>query len=738
MPESVIQRSFSAGELAPVLHARADTEKYASGLRTCKNFLVLRHGGVANRPGFRFISATKTTTSNKRLLRYVSEVAGESILIEAGVGYFRFYKNGAPVTVTGVAAWSNAVAYVPGDLVSRLGVNYYCILGHINFQPPNATYWYPLTGDIYEIPHPFTATGLFNYVQSGNVITLTQKLHDPVELIYFGLTNWVVQPISTAPTTAAPTTLNATAGAPGTRTYAYLVTAAAIETYEESLASGIAVLVACAEPTPDNPNVLTWDTPTDPVAETYIYCDPYGNGTFGFIGTATGAETFNDAGFVPDFQVTPPINRTPFITAEHRPHVAAYYQQRRLFSGATYDPEAIEGSRTGFPSNFGISSPLQDDDAISFRLVGNQHHPVRHLLGLKTLVVLTDGGGWTVGEPKVPLTPSNLPADQEIYVGAAPDVPPVVVGNSIIYLQSRGSIMRDLRFDQEIEGFNGRDLTLFATHLFDGYTIARMDYAQVPQSIVWAVRSDGTLLGLTYLRDQDVWGWHRHTTGASGQFEDVCVVPEGTEDAVYVIVKRTINGGTVRYIERMASRTILTFDTDAFFVDSGLSYSGAPATVFSGLSHLNGQVVAVLADGAVVYDGDPAGASAATYTVAGGQITIPTAAINVHIGLPIRFGDFETLDLDANGTAVRDKQKRVGSVTLIVDKSSRSFQAGPDTSNLTRYELTGSEVASDEHTGQVEMTVSATWEKSGRIFVRQTDPLPLTILGVLPNLELGG
>jgi hypothetical protein len=269
--------------------------------------------------------------------------------------------------------------------------------------------------------------------------------------------------------------------------------------------------------------------------------------------------------------------------------------------------------------------------------------------------------------------------------------------------------------------------------LFKGYTIKRMAHAATPHSIVWVVRSDGTLLGLTYLRDQEIWGWHRHDT--DGVVEDVCIVPESTEDAVYVLVRRTINAATVRYIERFAKREIGTFDVDCFFVDSGLSYSGAPATVFSGLGHLEGEVVAVVADGSVIFDGRTA---VAGNTVTGGAITLAVAASNVHIGLPIPSPEIETLSIDVQGAVIRDKQKRVGSITVIVDESSRSFSAGPDSGNLTRYELSPLETAADEHTGQVEMTLSATFEREGRVLIRQTDPLPITILGVLPNLIVGG
>jgi hypothetical protein len=680
MPESVIQRSFSAGELDPVLHARADHPRYAEGLKTCRNFLVLRHGAVANRPGFRFIGESKTTDANKRLFRYVSENPNESLLIEAGASYFRFYKNGAIIE-----------------------------------NPP---------GTPYEVATPYTTGGLIgSWEQSGNVVTITHRLHDPRELVYIADDNWVLQLATTVPSIAAPTGLAVNGGA-GAFTYSYQVTSVKAETYEESLPTAAVTDATSATPTAAAPHALTWNAVAG--AEEYnVYCDPTGNGVFGFIGIAA-SNLFNNPGTPPDFAITPAIARTPFVSADTRPHVATHYQQRRFYANSIAAPQRIEGSRTGFVNNFGISSPLQDDDALSFEIVGRNYHPVRHMLGLKRLVVFTDGGAWSVGRPNEPLTPSSLGADQETYAGAAPDVPPVVIGNSAVYLQARGSILRDLRFDQAVEGLNGRDLTLWATHLVDGHVIDRMDYAETPHSIVWAVRDDGVLLGLTYVRELDVWGFHRHDT--DGDFEQVCTVPEVDGDAVYVMVRRTIGGTSKRYIERLASRTILDFDVDAFFVDSGLSYSGAPATVFTGLAHLNGKTVVGLADGAVV----------GPFVVAGGSVTIPTAASEVHLGLPIQYADFETLNLDAGGTAIRDKLKRVGSLTLIVDKSSRVFSAGPDTANLTGYDLSTLETAVDEHTGHVEMSVSATFNEHGRIFIRQDQPLPLTILGILPNLIVGG
>jgi hypothetical protein len=734
--EGAIQRSFGGGELAPALHARADLAKYVAGLRTCKNFIVLRAGGVSNRPGLRFTEACKTASPTVQILPYLSEITGESLLIEAGASYLRFFKNGAPVEVVGAPAWSAATQYVNGDIVAEVGVHYYAIIASLNQQPPNATFWYPMPGDLLELPSPFP--DLFDWSQAGRTLTLTHEDVTPHELTFEALTRWTLKPVVTAPKVQPPTGVMLTPGSAGSRRFAYVVTAAGPD-YEESEASAQVINSACGEPTVDAPHVIAW-TPDPDAPEYYVYADIYDNGTYGFLGTATEQGKFNDIGFVPDFSVTPPIPRPLFDTAGNFPKTSTTHQQRRFFGYTNTTPDGIFASRVGFPSNFGISSPLQDDDALTFRIAGSHHHPIRHLRSLKQLIVLSDAGEWTVrGGADGVLAPNAINPDQEAYSGAA-SVRPIVAGNSMIYVQARRSILRDLQFNQEVEGLAGRDLTVFSSHLFDGRTFRRIDYAQVPHSIVWCVRDDGVLLGNTYLREQDVWGWHRHAT--DGFFWDVCVVPEAAGDAVYFIVRRTIDGATVRYIEKLEKREIdeANFDAECFFVDAGLSYSGAPANNVAGLDHLEGEVCAVVGDGAVVYNGDPAGAPAADFTVTGGTFPVPFPASysNIHVGMPIRFAQIETLDLDVQGAAIRDKQKAVGPVNLLIDRSSRSFQAGPDEAHLRQYAPPAWEPTADEFSGQVEINTTKAFGKYGRLVIRQTDPLPLTILGVIPVVELGG
>jgi len=136
---TLAQRSFTAGEIAPSLYARTDIVQYLTGLRTCRNFLIKKHGGASNRSGTKYVVSTKYAAKTARLIPFIFST-DQTYMIEVGDLYMRFIRNGAQVTVSGVTAWSAVTAYVIGDLASRLGVNYYCIAAHTNQQLPNATY----------------------------------------------------------------------------------------------------------------------------------------------------------------------------------------------------------------------------------------------------------------------------------------------------------------------------------------------------------------------------------------------------------------------------------------------------------------------------------------------------------------------------------------------------------------------------------------------------------------------
>lgn len=727
MGQSVIQRSFAAGEIAPSLYGRADHVKFQTGLRVCRNFIVMRHGGVASRAGSQFIAEVKSSGS-AHLLKFVFN-DDQTYVIEAGSAYFRFYRQGAQIVVAGVTAWSALTNYVVGDLAVSGGVNYYCILAHLNQVPPNGTYWYPLTDTIYEIPTPYEPEDIahIQMAQYADTVILTHPLYPPQQLSRFDHTRWTLTPFVTVPGIGAPVGLIATAGAGTSLHYSYLVTAVASADYEESLGSTPSA-ITCDPPTANAPNTLAW-TATSGAVEYNVYLDQTGNGVFGFIGVAS-ANAFNDIGYIPDRSQTPPVAKVLFNATGDYPATATFFQQRLLFAGSDNNPDQVDGSQIGYLANFSIHSPIQDDDAIRFKTRTKKVNQVQHLIDIGKLMCLGSSGSFSIdGDADGILKPTAINPRPHEYHGVSP-IPPAIVGSTILYVQARGQIVRDLIFNFETQTFQGKDLTVFSPHLIDAFNILRMDFAETPQSILWMVRDDGALLGLTYVPDQEVWGWHRHDTGNGDSFEDVCVVPESDEDAVYVVVNRAIGGGTRRYIERFPRRWVIDTITNSAFADSYLVYQGAPATTVSGLDHLIGRTVTILADGNVLPN---------QVVPNSGTLSLDRAYSFVLVGLPITC-DFQTLDLDVNGSDVRSKKKRIASISLLIEES-RGILAGPDTDHLDAYQEdppVAYGTPPDLLNGVIDLPITATWDESGRFVVRHSDPTPLTILAAIPNVDLGG
>jgi hypothetical protein len=749
--QNLVQRAFSQGELAPAFHARADLALYGTGAKTLRNFTVLRSGGIANRAGTRFLAAAGDSDGLVKLYRWEFTAADDSTLIEAGDEYFRFYEDGARVEVVtaSLAAYSAVTTYAQGELVKDGGIGYYALRTTINDTPASsASDWYPLPANgassIYEIPTPYTA-GSFNspgplrFTQNGRNITITHTGYRPYLLTNQAGVNdpypeWVLTLQTTAPTITAPTTPLGTEGAAGNLTFVYVVTAVLAETLEESLPSATITLTTAAAPTQEDPHSLSWTAPAGfTVAEYRVYLDDVGNGVFGYIGTAKGQTSFFDAGFAPDYLLTPPQARALFETSLNYPEVNGYFQQRQLFGYTDNEPAAFWASRTGFPLNFSIRSPLQDDDAVTGRMQAGVMSVIRHIIGLIRLVILTNSGEWLhfADESSGALTPRSVGNLRQVGYTGASRAFPAVVGTTIIYVGATGDTVRELKIGEQTEnGVTGGDLTVLASHLFEGHTIERLEYQRAPASIVWMVRDDGVLIGMTYLPEQGTFGFHRHDT-TNGLIEDICVVPEAAGDVLYMVVKRTIEGEDVRYIEQLEARpiefTAASVLPEGFFVDSGVTYEGAATTTIDGLDHLEGQTVYGAANGLPV----------GPFTVDGGEITLPIPATVAHIGLPIT-ADLETLDLDVNGSGIRDKHKLIKEVGLVLHASSGTFYAGEDTDNLLPSRREDWQSATAIRSGWSDTTIKASHDHPGRVVIRHTDATPLTILSIIPRFEVGG
>ena len=742
LADYAFQRSFSGGELDPSLHARADIPRYTQGCRALTNFFVRKAGGISNRCGTQFVAEAGDPDNLVFIYRWTFTAAEQAVLIEAGNSYFRFYEDGAPLMIDedSVPDWDVGTAYYQGDLVIISGQVYYAKEDNTGEDPTGGSYfWYVMPADgTYEIPTPYPS-GAFNspaplrFAQSGAIITITHPGFAPMELqntnTLASAPRWVLVEIETDPSIDAPPTDSFLEGepsqpptgsdashdpVPGDHTYRYKVTAVDQVTYEESLASDVIVVANTQVPTEAYPVILTW-TAVAGAVEYNIYLDPWGNGTFGYVGKATEQETFKDVGFAPDFTRTPPVQRDPFAGEYDKPEMSVIYQQRRIFAMTDNNPAGVEMSRTGFRSNFTMSSPIQDDDAVSFTLASNDNNVVRDLVPLDNLVLLTESGPVVLfgdGQDGV-IRPDAINARNQGEGGAARS-PATTVGNSAVYIHRGGHMV--LVFDLGgQEGTKVTDLTVMAAHLFESRKVIKVVYQKDPHSIVWALGDDGVLLGLTFVPSENVWAWHKHTTGDGDWIEDICVLPEDEGDVLYLVVLRTIDGTDTRYIERLAQREGITAENlidRCIFADACVTYDDVATTSITGLDHLEGMVVSVVADGVVVSNGDP---DLATHTVSGGAITLATAASVVHVGLPIRWAQFESLSLDVEGSNVRAKKKRVQGITAVVDRSVQGFWAGKTEDTLTQQQRKTWETPGALVSQSLEMSILASWDDEGRL-----------------------
>jgi hypothetical protein len=727
MSVRTLDRSFASGELTPELFGRIDLGKFQSGLATCRNFITLPHGPAVNRPGFQFVHETKNSAAVSRLIPF-SYNSTQTLAIEVGAGYFRFHTQGAVVLAGSPAAWSSSTAYVVGGLVSYGGIKYYCILANTNHTPPNATYWYalPATGE-YEIPNNYAAADLINihYVQSVDIMTLVHPNYPPQELRRLGGTNWTLTPIVFSAPTNAPTGVTATpTGSSTAHTYQYVVTTINTTGLQESIPSTASASITNDLTVTGNKNTISW-TAVSGAAQYNVY--KYSNGLYGYIGSA-GGTSFVDNNITADISTTPPINDVVMASTGNYPAAVSYYQQRRCFAGTATQPQNMWMTRSGTESDMSYTIPTKDDNRVAFHIAAREASSIQHIVPVASLVLLTSSTAWMVTDTGAgAITPTSISIKPQSYMGAN-NVTPVIVGNSVLYPQANGGRIREMSYNWQANGYLSNDVSLLAPHLFDYNTIVDMAFSRATYPILWAVSSNGQLLGMTYVPEQQIASWHHHDT--DGTFEAVTTITENGEDVLYAIVNRTINGVTKRYVEMLHTRNFATL-SDAFFVDCGATYNGTATTTLSGLTWLEGKTVSILADGAVMPQA----------VVTGGSITLQQAASKIQVGLPIT-ADLKTLPIAAqtDGAFAQGKNKNVNAVWLRLNRSS-GIWAGPLFTALKEFKQRTTEsygsppnLISDE----IKIVLSPSWGYDGQVCLRQIDPLPLTVSSMTIEVAIGG
>lgn len=627
----------------------------------------------------------------------------------------------------------------------------------------------------------------------------------------------------------------------GVTVFTYVVTAFSAIDGSQSIASSVATVTG-ATPSATNPNIITWSAVAN-ASEYQVY--RIINGVPGSIGITT-LLTLNDINQQPDFTQQPPNPLTDlgaaslFLTQGNWPATCTYFQQRLCFANTVNQPTSIWMSQVGRYNNFNVSTPVRDDDAILFVIAGRATQPIIALVDLQKLVIHTESAEYAAtGNQFGTITPSAINCVLQGTAGAALPAP-ITIGDCDVYVQARTQMVRDLRFRIGSYTYSGNDLTIFSTQLFATKSVVQWDWQQVKNSIVWAAMSDGSLYGLTYVPEQEIWAWHTHTF-ANGFVEDVCVVPNATEDTVYLTIRREINGQSVRYFEAMVPGTYndTVYYSDFWGVDCGLAYDGTvtngdtltvttgggwtpadlltltatgshfastdPArhnklvlslidsatglvtdrvtiqiltytsgtvahgqaerdvptwaratpigysttlqwgkavTHFSGMDFLEGEDLSLLGDGNVL--ACPLDDQFPLVTVASGAFITSTAVLRLTAGLPVQMDGQGLAAENAQGESIANKHITASEITPIFYYS-RGGLYSSDAQHYTPWDQMAVQPPSNPlmgqpippWTGPVRITLNATPLRTGFWAVRQIQPLPFAMSGILLSITVG-
>jgi hypothetical protein len=840
--------NFTAGELSPRLDGRNDLSKYSSGCTKLENFIIYPHGAAARRSGTNFVAEVADSDNKTRLMPFEFSTT-QTYMLEFSNLKIRVFKDSSTVfegnkTITAITkanpavVTSNGHGYSNGDEVkirnvvgmTEVNEKRFLVAGKTTntFELTNkdgtainstgyTTYGSGgIVNKVFEITTPYTTAQLFDikFVQSADVMYLCHPSHPAATLSRTGDISWTLEdvvftkgPFQDANITT--TTLTPSSAAIGSRT----ITASAT--------TGIN----------NGSGFLSTDVGR------FIYFNS-GYGKITAVGSTTSITVdvtiaFANTNAITAWQLGSFSNTTGF------PSCVTFFEQRLVFAGTTNQPQTVFFSKSGDYENMdaNIGGTVADSDAIIYTIASNQVNAIRFMTATRTLVLGTAGGEFTVsgGGTDSAITPTNILIKKQSNHGAA-NIDSIAVGNVTLFLQRAKRKIRELAYNFDVDGYIAPDMTILSEHITET-GITQMAYQQEPNQIIWGVRTDGELIGLTYQREQEVLAWHRHifggrfgnatitvtdyaniangtriiltkadgttttftsaTSSTTGKFhtatsnnqtatnlktlidadsdftatvasnvvtitetsplstgfltitslddstrlaktdegkavcESVAVIP--TDDAEYqtwVIVKRTINGSTRRFVEYINNFDFTTTDNTTFnFLDSALAYSGSAATTMSGLDHLEGQTVSILADGATHPD----------KTVASGSITLDRSATDVKIGLAYK-SILQTMRLDAgsqNGTS-QGKTKRIYEITIRLYESI-GVEVGESLDNMERIPFRTSSDPMDEgipvFTGDKAVEFRGNYDTDGFIFVRQTQPLPLTILSLYPDLQ---
>ena len=688
---SLIQTSFNAGEFSPFMEGHIDLEKRASAGLLIQNLIPLKQGPLVRRGGTRYVADVKTSTQRAGLIPFEFNVE-QAYIIEAGNSVFRFYRNNGQITSGGLPLELSTV-YDGNDL----------------FNDDN----------LFQI----------DYAQSADVLYLVHGSHAPQVLARTGHTSWTINELTLTDGPYLPINLTATTLTLSGTSGSITVTASSITGINSGTgfqASDIGRIVRWEDPAND----WTWLKITAVASTTSLTA--LISGPNASAGTATV-----------DWRLGTWSDTTGWPTS------VTFYQDRLIMAGASGTPDRFDMSKTGGYSDTGVlfapsdaDGTVADDNAVTGTLQSGQVNQIQWMASDgKGLLIGTSAQEWIIrsSETNAALTPSNAKADPVSSIGSA-HIKGIQADASITFVQRARRKVYDLPYLFETDSLKPRDLTLAAEHI-TSTQVTDMAYQQEPVNVIWAVRNDGTLIGLTYYPDQGVFGWARHIIGGvsdssetQAKVESIAVIPgpDGDRDELWMTVQRYVNGSIVRYVEYMTRFYEDDIDQeDAFHVDAGLTYDGVDVSTVSGLDHLEGETLKVMVDGRAHND----------LTVSSGSITLANdltgSVIQAGLGYTWAFKSMRLEGGSKDGTS-QGKTKRITGLTTRL-KDCLGFQYGPDPSNLDEYDFNQGDGFDETTTLFTGDTPFLRWpggyETPGHIYLTDSGVFPCAILATMPQFR---
>lgn len=740
MPKaSPIQTSFNAGEFGPELDGRVDIGKYAAACSRMENFFPLVQGPARRRGGTKFVAEVKASANRTWLARFEFNTE-QAYVLEFGNTYIRFFTDNGVLESSPGVPLEVVTPYTPTDLINADGTfalqmvqsGDVLYIVHPDFAPRKlsrlgATSWSlsevaPVGGPFDDYDPDETIT-VYASAATGTGVTLTASSGifastDVGRLFYLeqkkanAITQWE---------TAKSITANDLRRSDG-KTYKALNTTTTGNVRPTHTSGAQYDGNAGVQWEFQDPG-YGWVQITGYTSSTVVTCTVLSTlpDQTVLVGNATTRWAFGSWGSVPGYPSHVTFFRNRLLFARAR--------DRRLWFSVAGDYENFKDRDSG-----GL---VTADMAVTLTVESDDSNQIQYLVPADALIIGTAGGEHICREmtDSEPFGPANSTIIKSSEFGSR-GVQPVRVGESVLFVQRSGRKLREVSFDALQDGYKSLDMSVLAPHMVPkGKTIRQIAYQKEPHSIVWCARDDGLLLGFTFNREQytepPFGGWHRHPLGGDGIVESLVCVPSPADDRddLWMVVRRTIDGATVRYIEFMQPEYEAgDAQEDAFYVDCGLTYDGAAATTISGLDHLEGETVDVLADGA----------SHPQRTVASGSITLQRSASVVQIGLPCP-AKLATMRLNAgaaDGTA-QGKTKRVTKMKVRL-LSTLGGKLGPTESTLDEILFRSSgdpmDAAPPVFTGDKELPWRGGYETDAFVWYVNEQPLPVTVVAFMPSV----